>query len=230
MNYYPMHVCLAGCTVVVVGAGAVGQRKIAGLLAAGPKRIVIIDPALTEQNLQQTITDLCAVFPETQYILQPRSPEESDFLQATLAFATTNDPAVNQMVFDFCQTHRVLCNRADSALNNFIVPASTRIGDISVTISTDGASPALARQLRLDIEDLLGKRYAVLCKVLKRVRPQVLALGMPTSNNTEIFRQIVQSPLKEMLEKGQTEAARNILEAILPEALHAQIAKVLHDI
>lgn len=229
MSSYPINLHLDGCTVVIVGAGEVGQRKIAGVLPACPRFLRVFDPALSDSTLKKRLEGLFARFPQTVCTCLARSPQEMDFADATLAFAATNDKLINQMVFDYCTMHKVLCNRADAEDNNFTVPAKTTRDGICITVSTMGASPALAKRLRLDIESLIGKRYGRLSHVMQRIRPLVLALGRPTPENTAIFTALVQSPLGEFLAQQNRAAAQTLLKEILPESLHVHIEKVLYD-
>ncbi len=230
MKNYPVNLSLAGCLVVVVGAGAVGQRKIARLALAEPDRIRVIDPALTSSERKEELLALLRQSPHVPCDIIARPPEETDFISATLAFAATNDAAINQQVTDFCKRHKVLCNRADAENNDFTVPALVSVDDIIITLSTGGASPALAKQLRLDIESLIGKRYSGLCGVLQRIRPLLLGLNRPTPENTMVFTQLVKSPLGDFLAQNNKAAAHTLLTEILPEALHIHIEKVLYDV
>ena len=230
MKNYPVNLSLAGCLVVVVGAGAVGQRKIARLALAEPDRIRVVDPALAHNERKEELLAILGQHPHIPYDIIARPAEETDFIDATLAFAATNNTTINQQVADFCKRHKVLCNRADAENNDFTVPALVAVDDIIMTLSTGGASPALAKQLRLDIESLIGKRYSGLCGVLQRIRPLLLGLNRPTSENTMVFTQLVKSPLGDFLAQNNKAAAHTLLAEILPEALHIHIEKVLYDV
>lgn len=229
MKQYAIHVNLTGCTTLVVGAGAVGLRKIQGLIAACPQKIIILDPALKHNNVRDPLEKIFAEFPHIKPIFLARSPQESDFHGVRLAFAATDNSEINRQVYTFCQRHNVLCNMADAQYNDFTVPAHSSTEGIDITLSTGGASPALARQLRLDIEELIKKRYTGLSGVLKRLRPLILSLQLTTAENTVIFRSIVVSSLGELLSQGNVPAARQLLQELLPEALHTHIEKVLYD-
>jgi len=99
-----------------------------------------------------------------------------------------------------------------------------------VAISTAGASPALARALRQDLQDYLGLRYESLLTAMARLRPLVLALGQTTERNTETFRGLVESPLAAALANKDRAQAQAILTSLLPDALHPRINEVLHGL
>jgi len=62
---------------------------------------------------------------------------------------------------------------------------------------------------------------------MDRLRPHVLGLGRPTSENTALFRMLVGSGLAESLAHGDAEAAGRELRRILPGALHPLIGELL---
>ena len=67
-------------------------------------------------------------------------------------------------------------NTADDARkSDFLVPASFAQGDLFVAISTSGSSPALARQLRRQLQATLGSEYRGCLRFLRQARKQVMA-------------------------------------------------------
>lgn len=222
MAYYPLFLDLAGKEILVVGAGAVGRRKIASLLAAGPERIFVADPGLDAE----TVRELRASGPVICLI---REFLPQDLAGKTLVFASSGNSAVNAQVAALCASQGILCNRVDTPdSGSFIVPAHFTSGGITVALSTGGQSPALARRLRQDLEAWLGKRYSPLLAVLGRLRPLLLELHLPTEENTALFRALVCSPLADYLENGDPAAARAYLIECLPEALHSRVGELLH--
>ena len=128
-----------------------------------------------------------------------------------------------------CHERGVLCNIADApAESDFFVPAHFTTEGITIALSTGGQSPALARQLRRELEAWVGNRYAALLTLLGRLRPLMLSLELPTEDTREIFRSLVQSPLAEMLTNRQRVAAKAILVEHLPKRLHPHMEELLH--
>lgn len=126
---------------VVVGGGTVGERKIAGLLAAGAP-IRLIAPTVTP-TLHQWIAEQRLEWLERPY-------QSGDLAGAFLAFAATNQRTVNAQVAQEAATHQILCNVADlPAEGNFHVPALHRQGDFVVAIGSQrGKNPKFIKQLR----------------------------------------------------------------------------------
>lgn len=126
---------------VVVGGGPVGERKVAGLLAARA-RVRLISPAITPM--------LAEVVHSAVIEWRPRPYQTGDLAGAFLVFAATNARAVNaQVAQDAAQAH-LLCNVADApAEGNFHVPALYRQADFVVAVgSQQGKNPKRIKQLR----------------------------------------------------------------------------------
>ncbi len=148
VNRYPLFLDLQNEPVTVVGAGKVAVRKIRSLLAAGAVVTVISPEAVPAVRRLKKI------------IWQRRSYRRGDLAGARLAIAATNDLAVNEAVCREAHRRRILVNCiAPPAAGNFIVPAVARRGGITLAISTGGASPAFAKQLRQELEAWLAQGY-----------------------------------------------------------------------
>lgn len=66
--------------------------------------------------------------------------------------------------------------------------------------------------------------------LMGRLRPLVLAMGVETRQNTQLFRSLAVSPLQQWLEAGDLENCRQCLLAELPAELHVHIAELLYDL
>ena len=219
---YPLFLDLTDKTALVVGAGGVGRRKIAGLAGRGLARLLVLDPALPAEC--ETLA--CGTLLDQQC----RGFTPHDVMGMALVFACTDNRAVNAAVAAACHERGVLCNVADDpTAGDFFVPALVERGDVVLAVSTGGAGPALSKHLRKELEDWLGNRYTAFAALLRRLRPALLALGLETTENTRIFRSLVHSPLAQLLVDDNTEEARRILRELLPEPLHAAIGVFLHE-
>ena len=225
MSYYPLFVSLSGKDILVVGAGSVGRRKIAALLEAGPRSVMVVDPALPGPDDAQ-LADLMRLGPLECHA---RAFLPEDVQGKILVFAATCNRAVNADVAEACAAHGILCNSADAPEEgDFIVPAHFTKSELSIAVSTGGHSPALARVLREDLEAFVGTRYTRLLAVLGHLRPLLLELGLPTRENTALFRTLARSPLAGQLEAENLAAAEATLTEILPEPLRARVRELLH--
>ena len=232
MPHYPLFLSLANRLVLIVGAGCVGKRKLETLLAHEPGKIVVVDPLLadktTTHSLEQTVAGLAPNRPPAEWISIVAAPFAPAHLDgAFLVFAATGNAAVNSQIAALCQEKGILCNRADSEEeSDFIVPATVRRGPLILALSTGGVSPALAKKLRQELEIVLGSGYSELAVLMGKLRPRVLALGLPSDTNAAIFRSLVYSPLAKLLENGDRAEALELLLALLPDTLHSSVHEV----
>lgn len=224
MRYYPAFLDLSGRRCLVVGAGRVGRRKLASLLAleAGrrPAEVLVLDPG--------PAADLP---PDPAVTYEQRAFRPGDLEGRTLVFAAASDPAVNAAVAGLCAQQGILCNCADDpAASGFIVPASASRSGLTLAVSTAGGSPALARMLREELERDALPRYAALAAFMDRLRPLVLGLGQESDANAPLFRSLVRSDLGAALAAGDRDRAAALLRNLLPRELAPHIEELTHGI
>ena len=224
MRYYPVFLDLHGQRCLVVGAGEVGCRKIASLLESDPAVIHVLDVAEPSSCLQALLEDKRIIHERRGFL-----PQDAE--GRALVFAATSNPAANREIVDICAAKGILCNCADAPqASSFIVPAHVQQGSITLALSTQGGSPALTRRLRRELEAWLGDRFTGLAELMARLRPLVLALQHETRRNTTLFRDLVESPLADALQRRDRMACEALLKDLLPPELHPHIMELLHDL
>ncbi len=132
-RYLPVFHDVLGASVLVVGAGAVGTRKIEALLAGGARVTVVakeFSPAVEERAARGDLTALRGTF-------HPDQMEEAE-----LVFAATSDRALNRRVSVEARRRRIPVNVADSPEEcTFLLPAVVRGEEFTAAISTGGRNP-----------------------------------------------------------------------------------------
>jgi precorrin-2 dehydrogenase/sirohydrochlorin ferrochelatase len=211
MKTYPLFALIEDRACLVVGGGAVGERKVRDLLAAGAK-VTVVSPELTvglaELAAQGSLTFIQGDF----------TPQHLDGM--ILVVGATDDMEVNRQVSAAAQARGLLVNIVDAPdLCTFIVPAQVRRGLLTIAVSTGGASPALARKVREELEELFGPDYGRYLRVLKNVRDQVLARRRGHPDNLRLFHNLVAGPLQEAIAREDRPQALAILEKALGEVL-----------
>ena len=228
MRYYPLLLDLHGKHCLVVGLGKVGQRKLETLLKAAPAKITVLDTFVRETC---TDSDVLALLENSTVHYEDRPFAAEDVLGKTLVFACTGNRMVNEAVAVAANTHSVLCNIIDDpTAGSFTVPAHIERGDLLITLSTGGASPALTRLIKKELETQVGDKYAPLVTLMKRLRPLILEHSSDTAQNTAVFRRIVSSEIAEALTAKNLDKAKAILQATLPDSLHSNIGALLHEL
>lgn len=228
MAFFPLFLDLSGKNVLVAGAGAVGRRKITALLPCNPQRLIVVDPALAQADLAAPQWDLLN---HSAVVCYARAVTAHDLDGVFLAFAASSDKAVNEELARLCAEKGILCNCvAPPKAGDCLVPAHFHQDGLTIAISTQGHSPALARVLREELEAYTASRYTLLLQLMGRLRPLLLAQQLPTQDNTDIFRALVRSPLAAQLKENKHDEAAKLLYDILPQALHPQVRDILHEL
>lgn len=204
-NLYPLFADIDGRCVVVIGGGAVAERKVDGLLASGAD-ILLISPELTDR--------LCELREEGTIEVRRRRYRPGDIAGASLVLAASDDRSVNQAVFAEAEHLNILCNTVDDPeLCNFHVPSVVRRGRLQVAISTGGTSPALAKNLRKDLEKQFGDWYEQLLEYLEDLREH-LKEKFPDNQaaRSQILNGFVNSPAIELLRCGDLAGFEKLLD------------------
>ena len=155
---YPMFMDLTDRRCVVVGGGAVANRKARKLLQARA-RVTVISPKISPE--------LASVAVEKH----ERRYERGDLSGAYLAFAATDSREVNAAVSHEANELGIPVNVADNpAEGDFALPSTLRRGGLQVAVSTGGASPTLARRIRAELEKTFGPQWAGIVEEYGRTR------------------------------------------------------------
>jgi siroheme synthase-like protein len=131
-----------------------------------------------------------------------------------MAIAATDDTDVNIAVYDDAERRAMLVNVVDvPPLCNFILPAIVRTGPLAIAISTAGASPALAKRMKREIEGQFGREYARLAILLNDVRGWAKGTLPTYRDRKEFFEGIVggdPDPIA-LLRAGDEQAVRELI-------------------
>lgn len=170
MAAYPLVIDLARRRCVVVGGGPVAERKVQGLLAAGAD-VTVVSPKLCAALVALASSG------DIQHVC--RRYQRGDLTGATLAFVATGDRRLTAAVAREGRRQRVWVNAADDPEHcDFFLPSVLRRGPLLVAVATGGASPALARAVREEIERLLPADYAALAETVAQVRRELRTRGL----------------------------------------------------
>lgn len=201
MEYYPVFLNLVGKRCLVIGGGSVAERKIEGLLRS-EAAVTVISPALT------TPLELCAKEKKIRHFMREYKP--GDVAGYQLAFVATDDPQINRAVYDEAQERGVWINAVDDPAHcDFILPSVLRRGELAVAVSTGGASPALARAVREELEKFLTEDYAVLSDIVADVRRELKTRGLSAA--PEIWGRALNDGLRRLVRDGDIEGAKRYL-------------------
>jgi len=203
MRLYPLALKVSGRRCVVVGGGRVAERKVASLLGCGAA-VTVVSP--------ECAPELEALAERGAIAVERRGFVPADLDGALIAIAATDDTTVNQAVLDAGKERGVLVNVVDVPdLCDFYVPASVVRGDLQITVSTGGACPALAKQLRKEISEQFGPEYEAYLHLAERLRLALLERVPEPAKRKELLNALLASPALERLAEGRSDEAEQIL-------------------
>lgn len=188
MSAFPMFVELGGKNCLVVGGGSVARRKAEALVSFGAE-VTVVAPEIVQELLDNPgVTALVRPFREEDL--------QKDFF---LVIAASDDPGVNGWVTQLCQARRIPVNRADeNGSGGFLFPALVKKGDLTVGISTGGASPKAAGFFRRLIEAALPDKTGEMLAYLRRAREEIKT----RHPKGETRRALLEAAAEETLRKG----------------------------
>ena len=165
----PLAFKLNGKRVVVIGAGRVAGAKIELLVEAGADVLVISPEVLVE-------------LPESVSLVQ-REYRAGDLAGADLVIAAVGIASVNEVIVAEAREQRVWLNVVDNpALCDFFFTAVHRDGPVTVSVSSEGSSPALAKYVRDLVARLLPQNLAAVAETLRVERLTHQASGLSTES------------------------------------------------
>jgi len=136
----PLFLKLEGRTVLVVGAGAVAERKIAALLETAA-RVRVVAP--------EAIDGVRGLASAGRIEWSARAFDDGDVDGAWLVFAATPDASVQRRVSEAATARRVFCVAVDDPAHaSAYSGAVVRRPPFAIAISSSGAAPALTRLVR----------------------------------------------------------------------------------
>lgn len=208
MSGYPITlVDLDKISCIVVGGGEVAARKVAALREAGA-RPVVISPHLVDALQRQ------AGRGDIDHI--ERAYQPGDLTGARLVIAATDDPAINETVWQEALAAGCLVNVVDDpARCNFYVPATVRRGALTLSISTGGNSPLLARRIREQLEAQFDAAYEPFLALLGELRLLVQQRISDPARRQALWQDLLDSNALDLIRQEKPQTARQLAMAII---------------
>lgn len=168
LSVLPLALKLTNKEVLVIGAGRIGTGKASLLVEAGARVTMIA-------------RDVLAELPKGLTSVERRDYRDGDLRGYALVVSATGDATVNDRIVEEARRENVWLNVVDDPQrSDFYFTAVHRAGDVIVSVSTEGASPALAQELRSMIAERLPDNLAGVAQQLRRERADFHAAGAST--------------------------------------------------
>ena len=210
MPLFPLFADLHGREVLVVGGGEVATRKIQALLRAGAQ--VLVHARELAPGLQ-TLAAAGRLQRLHGDAVDPRWIE-----RAWLVVAATDDPALNRDLAGMAAAAKRWINVVDDAeLSSYQVPAVVDRDPVTIAISSAGAAPMLARQLRERLEAEIDPSLGDLARLFARHRARIRERLPSMRERRDWFERILAGNIPAFLRAGNLDAAEHAFEAALAE-------------
>ena len=203
---FPLFLDLTHRLALVVGGGSVGRRKAAALLKAGAQvRLVCLEARPADENE-----------PNLRWLQEPYRP---DHLRDVCLVCAAANAEVNRQVAADARRRGIWVNCADDPkAGDFFMPAVLRRGELTVAVSTQGASPGLAQAIRDWLDAQIDDAFEKLVALLSELRSRVLEQVKSEDKRKNLYRHLCQA---QWLERLRREKVEDVREAMVMEIRRA---------
>ena len=162
MGYFPAFIKLDNKKILIVGGGNIAYEKLDHLLDF-TKDIYIIASEFSDEMMNRIKKE------NLKY--EKRPYEKGDIKEYAVVIVAVDDIPLQSDIFQESKLYNCLCNSVDSVdYCDFIFPAYVKKDDLTIAISTSGASPAMAKHLKRYLRDLIPDGISDFLKEMKSLR------------------------------------------------------------
>lgn len=210
MQYLPLSLDIKNQRCLVVGGGAIAQRKITLIARAGAE-VDVVSPEILDE-----VVSLCEQSGGKVY---QQSFDESFLQGKRLVIAATDSAAVNEQVANAARALGVLVNVVDTpALSDVIFPAIIDRSPLTISVSSSGAAPVLARSVRSSIESTIPANFGALADFIGERRTKVRE-QLDEQRLRLFWEDVVESEIAESVMSGRIEHATGLFDQALSVAV-----------
>lgn len=212
MEHYPVFLNLKGRSTLIVGGGPVAERKIKNLLSAN-SQITLVSPQVTDK-IQQWIDKGLVTHLNRKF-------QDDDINKAFLIVAATSDNKLNQQIAQQADNKNILINVVDNpTLSSYISPSIVDRSPVTIAISTGGASPVLARQLRTRLETMVPHSCGEMAAITEEYRNKVKQRFETVEQRRQFWEDMIKGQFAELIYTGHASDARKLLDTHLENGNH----------
>ncbi|MBA2285120.1 MAG: bifunctional precorrin-2 dehydrogenase/sirohydrochlorin ferrochelatase [Ktedonobacteraceae bacterium] len=225
-NYYPIMLDVRRRPALVIGGNRIAAEKAAALAASGAE-VAVIHPDFCEE--------LLLLAQRHEVTLRYKAYEPGDLAGAFVVVAATDDPRSIEAIWTETQQRGQLVNIVDvPARCSFIVPSILRRDQLTIAVSTEGASPSLAKRIRHYLEGFFPPAYGAYLRLAASARGHMRRHGLSYAQRDAFFGDFFDSSILGLLaEKDETAALATTVDLlhsyhvdIEPETLAKELQEV----
>ena len=179
MNRFPLCINLEDKRFLIVGYGRIAKRKLKAI-SEFTSNIKIITKDPTEEELGKGIEIVNKCF------------DEKDLEGVDFVITATGSREQDEVVVTSCKTKGIPVNAADDREEcDFFLPGIIKRGDLVVSVSTSGKSPAYSRHLREQIEDVIPDNIEKVLDILGELRKTLPSKVEPQVERSKIYNYVM---------------------------------------
>ena len=208
---YPINLDIDGKICIVLGGGHVAFRKVKGLLNAGGK-VILIAPEICE--------DIKKLVEDDQIEWQCKSYSNDCLPNGLILIAATDNPKINQLAALEASSKNMLVNIVNKNklnITQFTLPSVIHKNNLTLTISTEGLSPALSKSIRQYLEIQFNDNFAQWLERLSKIRDEVKHIIKDANTREEFWRNVMSNENFSLAQNGELDKAevniRNVLKS-----------------
>ena len=182
-HLFPISLNLQHKRCLVVGGGAVAERRVRSLLACSAV-VHLVSPEVTPWLAEKARQGSVQWTPETFH--------PTHLHDMAVVLVATNEPRTNAQIAVLARQQHCLVNVADDPAHcDFYLPAVVRRGHLTLAISTEGHAPAFTAWLRKQLERLLDPRLSNIVARYAALRPEMQQRYPDLQARTQAWEQLL---------------------------------------
>ena len=208
---YPINLDIDGKICIVLGGGHVAFRKVKGLLNAGGK-VILIAPEICE--------DIKKLVEDNRIEWKCQSYSSNCLPNGLILIAATDNPKINQLAALEASSKNMLVNIVNKNklnITQFTLPSVIHKKNLTLTISTEGLSPALSKSIRQHLETQFNDNFAQWLERLSKIRDEVKHIIKDANTREEFWRNVMSNENFSLAQNGELDKAevniRNVLKS-----------------
>ncbi|WP_461610264.1 precorrin-2 dehydrogenase/sirohydrochlorin ferrochelatase family protein [Cytobacillus kochii] len=185
----PLMVNVKNMKCVVIGGGNIAYRKTRSLLE-GQAKVTVISPIVCQEMLM--------LENESKINIVRKRAEVADYYDAYLIIAATDSSQLNKQIAAEANPRQLVNVASDHELGNFHFPAYFNRGKLTLSVSTGGASPILATEIKRQLMDIFDDSFTEYTEYLYKTRQEILQSNLSPSRKKELLRDIINEDFRRM--------------------------------
>lgn len=215
-KYYPVMLDLRERPALVIGGDRLAAEKASALLDCGA-RVSILHPTFCQELLDMA--------DQRRVTLRPKHYEPGDLAGAFVVVAMPGDDAQVQAIWHEAQERGQPLNMVDRpTFCSFILPSILRRGHLTIAVSTEGASPSLAKRVRQQLEETFSQAYSTYIDLAALARDYLRRAGVTYDTRDAFFKDFMDAPILTLLENSKFAQALESVADLL-QAYHVPITR-----